>query len=346
MPFIEALRPSGRLADLTARATPRQPGSWYTIRDLADGEAEVLLYDEIGWYGTAAEDFVRELRDVQASRLTVRLNSPGGSVFDGIAIANSLRAHPAAVTVQVDSLAASIASVIAMAGDRIVMMPHSQMMIHDASGLAIGDAGDMREMADLLDRQSDNIAAVYAERAGGTVEDWRATMRAETWYTAEEAVAAGLADEMAPARRSGEEPAEPEREPAMAARWDLSVFRYAGREEAPAAAPVASAPTPGLAADIATLVGDQVAAALRAHVAADTETPAEPPAPVEEPAPPAGEEAEQPDPPAEPAPEPAPDPEPVDEWAALVAHITQPDPDPWAELTSHLTSASSAATAA
>src|SRR5690606_8034659 len=103
--------------------------------------------------------------------------------------------HQAHVTVIVDSLAASIASVIAMAGDRVVMAKNATMMIHDGHGLSIGNAADMREMADLLDKVSDNIASVYAERAGGDVAEWRERMRAETWYSADEAVSAGLADE-------------------------------------------------------------------------------------------------------------------------------------------------------
>jgi ATP-dependent protease ClpP protease subunit len=96
----------------------------------------------------------------------------------------------------VDGVAASAASFIAMAGDSIKMAPQSMMMIHDAAGLVIGNADDMREMAALLEKTSDNIAAVYAQRAKGTQEDWRAAMKAETWYTDQEAVDAGLADEI------------------------------------------------------------------------------------------------------------------------------------------------------
>lgn len=104
-------------------------------------------------------------------------------------------------------------------------------MIHDASGMAFGNSADMTEMATLLDIQSDNIADAYAERAGGTREEWRERMRAESWYLAAEAVAAGLADEVLPSRKATEEP-----EPALTNAWDLSVFRYAGRDEAPAPA--------------------------------------------------------------------------------------------------------------
>jgi ATP-dependent protease ClpP protease subunit len=171
--------------------------SWYRITNAADpDEAEVMLYDEVGgWYGATADQFIADLRGITSPNLRVRVNSPGGSVFEGIAIANALRSHPANVTVQVDGIAASIASVIAMAGDRIEMAPNTMMMIHDASGVCLGNASDMEEMAELLDLISDNIADAYASRAGGTRDEWRERMRAETWYLPEDAVTAGLADE-------------------------------------------------------------------------------------------------------------------------------------------------------
>lgn len=228
MPLIEAVT---RPAHLTARAQAHAPRAWYEIRNGADAdEAELLIYDEIGgWFGNTPGDIVDELRAITAPNLRVRINSPGGSVFDGVAIANAIRLHPSNVTVQIDGIAASIASVIAMAGDRIVMTPQSQLMIHDASGVCFGNAADMTDMAELLDTQSDNIADAYAERAGGTREEWRERMRAESWYLASEAVAAGLADEVLPSRKAAEEP-----EPALTNAWDLSVFRYAGRDAAPA----------------------------------------------------------------------------------------------------------------
>jgi ATP-dependent protease ClpP protease subunit len=205
---------------------------WYRITNSAgDGgaPADVMIYDEIGFFGVTAADFVAELKQITAPEISLRINSPGGEVFDGIAIFTCLRSHTAKVTTYVDSLAASIASVIALAGDRVVMQPHSQMMIHEGAGLCVGDAADMREMADLLDRQSDNIAGIYAEKAGGTVKQWRAVMRAETWYTAAEAVAAGLADEAAkPGKKMP-----PDEPMPMDNSWDLSVFRYQGRDQAP-----------------------------------------------------------------------------------------------------------------
>lgn len=185
---------------------------WYRI-DAAADEAAVYIYDEIGWFGVTADSFVRELRGVDAKRITLHLNTPGGDVFDGIAIMTALREHPASVEVRVDGLAASIGSVIAMAGDRIVMARHSTLMIHEPFTLGIGDSEDFRKLSEVLDQIGDTIAGVYSERAGGTVGEWRDRMRAETWYSDRAAVDAGLADEVAG-------------DPATENRFDLSIFRH------------------------------------------------------------------------------------------------------------------------
>jgi HK97 family phage portal protein len=222
---------------------PGTDEGWYRITNTLDGAgsptSSVHIYGDIGSWGITAASFVEELKNVDAAEIQLYINSPGGEVFDGLAIHNALRSHRARVMVQVDSLAASIASVIAMAGDRIVMSPHSQLMIHDASGVSCGNPEELREYADFLDRQSDNIAGVYAERAGGTVKQWRKRMQAETWYFADEAVEAGLADEVAQPTRT------PDDDRAVAAQWDLAVYNYAhtGREDAPAP-PMDAAPEP------------------------------------------------------------------------------------------------------
>lgn len=195
--------------------------TWFEILAKADRHAEVLLYDEIGGWGVSAREFARELRDLDVDVIDLRVNSPGGSVFDGIAIMNTLRRHKARVDVTVDGLAASAASVVAMAGDHIVMNRGSELMIHEAWGFAAGDAKTMREMGDSLDKASGSIADVYASRAGGEAAVWRERMLAETWYTAEEAVLAGLADEWVDA-------------PAAQNSFDLSKFGYRGRQGAPA----------------------------------------------------------------------------------------------------------------
>lgn len=220
-----------------ALATPDGSETWYRVTNTLDNGgspvASISIYGDIGSWGISAAMFVEELKAVDAPEIWLSINSPGGEVFDGLAIHSALRSHRAKVTVQVDSLAASIASVIAMAGDRIIATPHSQFMVHDAQGVACGDPEEMREYADFLDRQSDNIASVYAERAGGTVKQWRARMKATTWYFADEAVEAGLADEVAQPQRMT--PEEEEQARAVASAWDLSVYNYAhtSRENAP-----------------------------------------------------------------------------------------------------------------
>ena len=197
---FQSLQPTADLPKLQAILSARQPEEgqkgrgWYTITNLSQTEAEILIYDEIGIFGVTAGDFINELRGLKASTITLRINSPGGDVFDGVVIFNALKRHQANVAVFIDGIAASAASFIAMAGDTVTMMPHSQMVIHEAQGLVIGPADDMRKMADILDKSSDNIASIYAEKAGGTVEEWRARMRKESWFSDQEAVDLGLAD--------------------------------------------------------------------------------------------------------------------------------------------------------
>jgi ClpP class serine protease len=144
---------------------------------------------------------------------------------------NALRGHKAKITTVVDGIAASAASFIAMAGDEIVMNRNSELMIHDASGVCVGNAKDMQAMHSDLERISNNIASIYAERSGGTVEDWRAAMLAETWYSADEAVEAGLADRVAAPKDSDAKAKNA---------FDLSIFNYAGRQAAPTPTPLAT----------------------------------------------------------------------------------------------------------
>lgn len=211
----------------------RSATKWFAIAK-ADEEtaAEVRIYDEIDpIWGVSAEEFASQIADLEVDNLTVRLNSPGGLAYDGIAIFNALKDHPAQINVIVDGLAASAASVIAMAGDTITMNPHSEMMIHNARGLVIGGADDMRSYADHLQRLNDNMASLYAERAGGDTADWQDAMNAETWYSPQEAVDAGLADAV------GRDDDETESAVAALGRFRETAraqFTYAGRTEAPA----------------------------------------------------------------------------------------------------------------
>lgn len=160
--------------------------------------AELRIYDEIWFFGVNADDFARDLEAITAPEILVAINSPGGDVFDAIAIYNALRAHPARVTTRVDGIAASAASIIAQAGAHRIMMSGSQMMIHEPWGLAIGPATEIREFADLLDLQAENLAKIYASRSGRDPQDFRDMMSSgkDVYLSAEETVAEGLADEV------------------------------------------------------------------------------------------------------------------------------------------------------
>lgn len=191
---------------------------WYRIENKA-GANEVYIYDEIGGFGMTSGSFLNELRALEGD-VAIHLNSPGGDVFDGLAIYQALKNRAGETVVHVDGLAASIASVIAMGADRVVMAPKAQLMIHEGFTMAAGDAADMRKLADLLDKTSDNIASVYADKAGNTTEFWRNRMREETWYSADEALTAGLVDEV-------------EGQAKKADSFDLSMYNHAGRANAP-----------------------------------------------------------------------------------------------------------------
>lgn len=166
------------------------------------GEAEVWLYDEIGenWWGEgiSAKAFIDELNALPPAVQTVRvrINSPGGDVFDGFAMYQALLRHRAKIVIEIDALAASAASVVAMAGDTIRMADTSLMMIHDPWSYAMGSSADMRAMADLLDQVTESILNAYSRREAVDREQVRQAMAAETWYTATSALDAGMIDEV------------------------------------------------------------------------------------------------------------------------------------------------------
>jgi ATP-dependent Clp endopeptidase proteolytic subunit ClpP len=218
-----------RLQALTGadRRQPRAEAPKVDV-DNAGAVATMRLYDAVDswgeWWGISAKEIATALDELPDTVQEIRLhiNSPGGEVFEGIAIMNALRAHPARVVAIVDGIAASIASVIAVGADELVMARNSELMIHDAWGLCVGNAADMTAMAELLDHLSDNIASVYADKTGGDPADWRAAMAKESWYSAQEAVDAGLADSVETKTTAAKN------------RYDLTIFTYAGRSAAPA----------------------------------------------------------------------------------------------------------------
>lgn len=165
----------------------------------AKDDAEILIYDTIGqdfWGdGVSAKGLDKELKALGSpKRITVRINSGGGDVFDGVAIYNTLAKHPARKVVEVDGLAASAASVIAMAGDEIRMGDGAFLMIHNAWGFAIGNSAEMRRTAELLDSVSGQLANIYAKRTGRQAKDVARMMDAETWMDPDTAIAEGFAD--------------------------------------------------------------------------------------------------------------------------------------------------------
>jgi len=159
-----------------------------------DDHADIVIYDEISPWGVSALQVREALSHISAPQITVKINSPGGDVFDGITIHNDLRSHPALVNVKITGLAASAASIIAMAGDTIEMIDNAFIMIHNAWTLAIGDRHDMTAMADVLNEIDGALARTYANRTGIDAGDIAEMMDAETWLSGESAVEKGFAD--------------------------------------------------------------------------------------------------------------------------------------------------------
>ena len=166
--------------------------TWFDIKAKAEAEADVFLYDEIGGFGVNARDFISQIRSSGAKKINLRINSPGGSVFDGLAIYNFLKEQD--VTVQVDGLAASIASVIAMAGKEVRIAGNGFLMIHNPWGGAMGDSEEMRQTADLLDKIRDSLVGTYAKKTGKDHDTIKRWMDEETWFSANEAKEHGFVD--------------------------------------------------------------------------------------------------------------------------------------------------------
>lgn len=166
--------------------------TWYALK-ADDKKATMSIFDDIGAYGVSAKNFLNDLRGIKASEVDVEINSPGGDVFAGIAIHNGLRASGKMINVKVMGLAASAASLIAMAGDTIEMPANAFMMIHNPWGFAMGDAEEMRNTADTLDKIGTSLVATYAKRTGKDADEIAAMLNAETWLTADEALAQGFA---------------------------------------------------------------------------------------------------------------------------------------------------------
>lgn len=188
----------------------QQPAKWYEIKAKSSAQddkraAEIFIYGNIGdrWdeNGVVAADFVRDLSALEADAIVLRINSYGGSVPDGLAIFNALRRHPASIDVQIDGVALSCAGYIAMAGDSVTIAENAMLMIHAPWGLAVGNAAELRDMADVLDKYAAAMASGYAAKCGKDSGECLALLTdgKDHWFSAEEAKSEGFADAVAPA---------------------------------------------------------------------------------------------------------------------------------------------------
>lgn len=190
---------------------PIDKPDWYKIEARSDDEAEVLIYDVIGWPYNDAGELVRALAEMTQTTITVRINSPGGDVFDSMAIFNALQSHKSKIITRIESLAASSASFIALAGKEAQAYKNAMIMIHNPWMLAMGDQDDLREMADVLEKISGNMVDIYSGESNVGKKEIKAMMSAETWMTAKEAKEKGFVDTIVDGK-------------AVKAQFDLSIF--------------------------------------------------------------------------------------------------------------------------
>jgi ATP-dependent protease ClpP protease subunit len=222
--------------------------------------ATVHIYDEIGmsiFGGVDAAELVAEIEALDVDELDVRINSPGGYAFDGLNIANAILRHKAKTTTYIDGLAASAASIVALAGESVVMSKYGQMMLHNAHAVIMGGAQDLRDAAKVLDKLNESIATFYADRAGGDAAAWAKAMSRETWYNADEALTSGLATEIDDSAKR--EDVETAAANAMACAAHLK-FRFNGRQaagppNARATAQQQEAPVPTISEKLAERLG-------------------------------------------------------------------------------------------
>lgn len=173
--------------------------NWYEVKASAgDAPAVMSIYDEIGMWGVTAKDFISSLSGITSKSVTLEINSPGGSVFDALAIYNALKQSGKDITVKVMGIAASAASFIAMAGKTIVMPENAFMMVHNPMNGVMGNAADMREMADALDKIGNSLVSIYVARTGQSDEQIRSLLAKDSYLSAQECKDLGFADELVP----------------------------------------------------------------------------------------------------------------------------------------------------
>ena len=169
---------------------------WFSFKAKAETGVEISILDEIGMWGVSSKEFIAELKQYAGQAITLTINSPGGSVFDALAIYNALRNSGGEVTTKVMGVAASAASLIFMAGDKRVMPENTFLMIHNPMTGAYGNADEMRDIADVLDKIAASLIGTYVNRSGLGEAEVKALLDAETWLNAADSVAQGFATDM------------------------------------------------------------------------------------------------------------------------------------------------------
>lgn len=214
---------------LRDNARDQAPGTAALRNDVTQDGAHIYLYDVISsWWGASAAQLIEALNAAGAQPVHLHINSPGGDVFEARAMAAAIAAHQQPVTCHIDGLAASAATYVALAGQDVRITDGGMFMIHNSWTLAMGNKGDLRSTADLLDKIDTTIVDTYARRTGKTAEDVRAWMDAETWFTAQEALDAGFVNAIDPSTQGGNGTQD---------MWDLSAYDHAPAPAAPAPDP-------------------------------------------------------------------------------------------------------------
>jgi len=191
---------------------------WYNIQNKAGETADIYIFDEIGTYGVTAQDFISDIKDLKDTPINLRINSIGGDVFDGMAMYNVIKKRGAKTTVYIEGIAASIATIIALGADEVVMAENSLFMIHNAWGGAMGEAKDMRKTAATLEKISDELTDIYMKKTGLSYEVLAEMMDEETWLNAQEAFDYGFVDTISDSIK-------------VAAKYDVSKFKNITQEE-------------------------------------------------------------------------------------------------------------------
>jgi len=191
---------------------------WYNIQNKAGETADVYIFNEIGTYGITAQEFINDIKDLKDTPINLRINSIGGDVFDGMAMYNVIKRREAKTTVYIEGIAASIATIIALGADEVVMAENSLFMIHNAWGGAAGEAKDMRKTAETLDKISSELTDIYRKKTGLSYDAITEMMDEETWLNAQEAYDLRFVDTISDSIK-------------VAAKYDVSKFKNITQEE-------------------------------------------------------------------------------------------------------------------